>query len=491
MRICRFIVFCAFILSVIGCILFGLFNFIQQGLSKTDFITILIVSVIIISCLYSITVSYIDTKKAGFYVERIYEELNAVAGDSYNAVKRNIFENLINATLSSPKISNALKEYRNSLVEFNSKNAHGFVTEYRASDFFNSTTICSHILERRPYIPQAATALGIFGTFIGLLFGLGQLEPIISSLSSNNNFQLNVHSIDIKTILAPFTTAFLTSIAGIFYSIMTTWLYSLSAIILRKNISELTTLLDHMFEPGMSLDQIRNSEDSDNSLTAIVREIRLMRTEVVGAVVSSSDEIGRAITKHMQDINKNTAEIINQCIENLNEKMTKQISGLTEQMAAASKKFSTEIVNSSGQIKDVFTQTASNIQKSFDTTTENINAVFTEMNQSLIRSRESLDISVSNLEAWQQASKEIVAEGIKLQEMITNLDAKLKQTSDTVVNIEKLKPFVDESLANNIEMFAKQLREQQNNFAKDWSQIIERSINSLIEAINALERVSK
>lgn len=481
MKICRFFVLLAFLLSIP-------FGFVICA-KYANSLTFLIVSIIIISCLYCVIISILDTKKAGDLLDIICNQLNSVKTESYNAIKNNLFESLIKTTSSNPKLSNALKEYRNSLIEFNIGRTSGFVTEYRASDFFNSLSICSHILERRPYIPQAATAIGIFGTFVGLFMGLLHLEEIIIPLISKNQITIDIQIV--KRILVPFTTAFVTSIAGIFYSIMTTWLYSLSSVILRKKIAKLTTLLDDMFEPGMSLDQIRNNEDSDNSLVAVVNEIKLMRKEVVGALMDSSDLIGKAITRHMQEINKNTAEIINQCIEKLNETMTKQISGLTEQMAAASKKFSTEIVNSSGQIKEVFTQTASNIQKAFDSTTTNINEVFTEMNNSLIRSRESLDISVSNLEAWQESSKAIVEEGVKLNEMIKNLDEKLKQTSETIANIERLKPFVDESLANNIEEFSKQIREQQNNFAKGWSEIIESSIQSLIEAINALERVSK
>lgn len=481
MEVCRIFVLALFSLSILGC---GVICYELENL-----ITFIIVSIIIISCLYSIIISSLDTNKAGDLVDLIYEDLNSNKNDPYIAVKSNLFETLINKTSSNPKISNAIKEYRNSLIEFNTGKTSGYVTEYRASDFFNSLTICSHILERRPYIPQAATAIGIFGTFVGLLYGIVGLESIIGEVISKNQITIDIQKI--KEILDPFTTAFGTSIAGIFYSIMTTWLYSLSSIILRKKIAKLTTLLDDMFEPGVSLDQIKNNADTDDSLSSIVNEIKLMRKEVVGALMDSSDSIGKAITRHMQEINKNTAEIINQCIEKLNETMTRQISGLTDQMAAASKKFSTEIVNSSGQIKEVFTQTSANIQKAFDTTTANINDVFTEMNNSLIRSRESLDISVSNLEAWQESSKAIVEEGVKLNEMIKNLDEKLKQTSETIANIERLKPFVDESLANNIEEFSKQIREQQNNFAKGWSEIIESSIQSLIEAINALERVSK
>jgi hypothetical protein len=481
MEVCRIFVLALFSLSILGCEVICY----ESG----NLITFIIVSIIIISCLYSIIISSLDTNKAGYLVDLIYEDLNSNKNDPYIAVKSNLFETLINKTSSNPKISNAIKEYRNSLIEFNTGKTSGYVTEYRASDFFNSLTICSHILERRPYIPQAATAIGIFGTFVGLLYGIVGLESIIGEVIGKNQITIDIQKI--KEILKPFTIAFITSIAGIFYSIMTTWLYSLSSIILRKKIAKLTTLLDDMFEPGVSLDQIKNNADADDSLSAIVNEIKLMRKEVVGALMDSSDSIGKAITRHMQEINKNTAEIINQCIEKLNETMTRQISGLTDQMAAASKKFSTEIVNSSGQIKEVFTQTSANIQKAFDTTTANINDVFTEMNNSLIRSRESLDISVSNLEAWQESSKAIVEEGVKLNEMIKNLDEKLKQTSETIANIERLKPFVDESLANNIEEFSKQIREQQNNFAKGWSEIIESSIQSLIEAINALERVSK
>jgi hypothetical protein len=481
MEVCRIFVLALFSLSILGCEVIRY----ESG----NLITFIIVSIIILSCLYSIIISSLDTNKAGYLVDLIYEDLNSNKNDPYIAVKSNLFETLINKTSSNPKISNAIKEYRNSLIEFNTGKTSGYVTEYRASDFFNSLTICSHILERRPYIPQAATAIGIFGTFVGLLYGIVGLESIIGEVIGKNQITIDIQKI--KEILKPFTIAFITSIAGIFYSIMTTWLYSLSSIILRKKIAKLTTLLDDMFEPGVSLDQIKNNADADDSLSAIVNEIKLMRKEVVGALMDSSDSIGKAITRHMQEINKNTAEIINQCIEKLNETMTRQISGLTDQMAAASKKFSTEIVNSSGQIKEVFTQTSANIQKAFDTTTANINDVFTEMNNSLIRSRESLDISVSNLEAWQESSKAIVEEGVKLNEMIKNLDEKLKQTSETIANIERLKPFVDESLANNIEEFSKQIREQQNNFAKGWSEIIESSIQSLIEAINALERVSK
>lgn len=113
------------------------------------------------------------------------------------------------------ELQNAYHEY---LIEVERIDGYGENINVDISDYINYSLIDSII--KKDYseqIPNAMTGLGILGTFIGLTLGL-------------NNFNLDTDNTDkmltsVSSLMDGITTAFLTSIFGVIYSLVVNQLY--------------------------------------------------------------------------------------------------------------------------------------------------------------------------------------------------------------------------------------------------------------------------
>lgn len=143
--------------------------------------------------------------------------------------------------------------------------------------FFNDSTLLKERMNKRllDYIPQLLLAIGIFGTFFGLVLGLSGLD-----LSAGDNTQLN-NLIDGTKI------SFLTSLYGMYFSIAISSLMNFHIGDYEENILKIKNNLNRVFKQALA----------EKSLIKIEKELGMI--ESVSSVMSEKLEEIRGINKGM------------------------------------------------------------------------------------------------------------------------------------------------------------------------------------------------
>jgi len=126
--------------------------------------------------------------------------------------------------------------------------------------FFNDSTLLKERMNKRllDYVPQLLLAIGIFGTFLGLVLGLSGLD-----LSAGDNTQLN-NLIDGTKI------SFLTSLYGMYFSIAISTLMNFHIGDYEENILKIKNNLNRVFKQALA----------EKSLIKIEKELGATRKEV-------------------------------------------------------------------------------------------------------------------------------------------------------------------------------------------------------------------
>lgn len=143
--------------------------------------------------------------------------------------------------------------------------------------FFNDSTLLKERMNKRllDYIPQLLLAIGIFGTFFGLVLGLSGLD-----LSAGDNTQLN-NLIDGTKI------SFLTSLYGMYFSIVISTLMNFHIGDYEENILKIKNNLNRVFKQALA----------EKSLIKIEKELGIIKS--VSSVISEKLGEIRGINKGM------------------------------------------------------------------------------------------------------------------------------------------------------------------------------------------------
>ena len=143
--------------------------------------------------------------------------------------------------------------------------------------FFNDSTLLKERMNKRllDYVPQLLLAIGIFGTFLGLVLGLSGLD-----LSAGDNTQLN-NLIDGTKI------SFLTSLYGMYFSIAISTLMNFHIGDYEENILKIKNNLNRVFKQALA----------EKSLIKIEKELGMIKS--VSSVMSEKLGEIRGINKGM------------------------------------------------------------------------------------------------------------------------------------------------------------------------------------------------
>ena len=130
--------------------------------------------------------------------------------------------------------------------------------------FFNDSTLLKERMNKRllDYIPQLLLAIGIFGTFFGLVLGLSGLD-----LSAGDNTQLN-NLIDGTKI------SFLTSLYGMYFSIAISTLMNFHIGDYEENILKIKNNLNRVFKQALAEKSLIKIEKELGMIKSVIGEIR-------------------------------------------------------------------------------------------------------------------------------------------------------------------------------------------------------------------------
>ena len=130
--------------------------------------------------------------------------------------------------------------------------------------FFNDSTLLKERMNKRllDYIPQLLLAIGIFGTFFGLVLGLSGLD-----LSAGDNTQLN-------NLINGTKISFLTSLYGMYFSIAISSLMNFHIGDYEENILKIKNNLNRVFKQALAEKSLIKIEKELGMIKSVIGEIR-------------------------------------------------------------------------------------------------------------------------------------------------------------------------------------------------------------------------
>ena len=230
------------------------------------------------------------------------KELKEVSSSSYIAQEE--YEKLNNNFLEG-KYSTLKEEWDSFSESVFFENGEAFQT-VDAELFFNESTLLKEKMNKRllDYIPQLLLAIGIFGTFLGLVLGLSGLD-----LSAGDNSQLN-------NLINGTKVSFLTSLYGMYFSIAVSFLMNIHIGDYEENILKIKNNLNRIFKQALP----------EQSLLKIEKEL--------GAIKSINNSMSSAIGKELISVIQSYNETNEEYMKAVTEIVKTNISGLAKNVSS-------------------------------------------------------------------------------------------------------------------------------------------------------------
>jgi DNA anti-recombination protein RmuC len=243
------------------------------------------------------------------------------------------------ATSGNPRVEELWREFDESLVE--SPSGDELWNTIDADYFFNAGSIARTLVENRIFMaaPAVLTALGVLGTFVGLVIGLSGLQI---DTASTDEADITALTAGIEGLIGSAALAFVSSLAGVLASIVVNLLEKGFELSVRGRIQRLQSKIDALFPrhaPEHSLVRIMAaSEQSQESLLVLHERIGAQLEATVKGVSEQLQEalimaIEKAMEPALSRAIDQTAEQSTQVLGTLVEKFGEHFSRLGETQA--------------------------------------------------------------------------------------------------------------------------------------------------------------
>ena len=179
--------------------------------------------------------------------------------------------------------------------------------------FFNDSTLLKERMNKRllDYIPQLLLAIGIFGTFFGLVLGLSGLD-----LSAGDNTQLN-------NLINGTKISFLTSLYGMYFSIAISSLMNFHIGDYEENILKIKNNLNRVFKQALA----------EKSLIKIEKELGMIKS-VIGEIRGINKGMSVAIGQELISVIQNYNETNEKYMAAVTKIVKTNLSGLAESVSS-------------------------------------------------------------------------------------------------------------------------------------------------------------
>jgi predicted nucleic acid-binding Zn-ribbon protein len=261
-----------------------------------------------------------------------------------------------------PDVAHLWREFDETLVE--SADHTSLTNTLDAQSFFNSRTLAGELMHNRAIavVPSILTAIGVLGTFIGLTTGLNGLN-----LRANDDVEQLKAGIDI--LISGAAVAFMTSVWGVFFSIITNLAEKFVERGVDARISSLQDTIDTLFKrhaPEQSLVRIMDtSYDTSVAMQELHEKIgSQLQTAVEGLSADMQAAFTRAIETAMapsmsalvEQTSNQSSEVFEQLVEKFSASFTQIGTSQAERLDAASQGISQVLESMSGDMSSMLAE---------------------------------------------------------------------------------------------------------------------------------------
>ena len=289
-----------------------------------------------------------------------------------------------------------------------------------ADHFFNSHTLARSVTESRllAAVPGFLTAVGVIGTFFGLQLGLGALE-----LNTGDTEQLKS---GISTLISSASIAFMTSVWGVFLSLLFNVIEKFVEGRLRHDIANLQTRIDELFSRITAertlLGIESHSKVSRDTLNGLAEQIgERMQVAVQGMADSVTTGMEQSLAKVMEPA---IAKLVNAS----NDLANKQGKSSEDALKKLLEEFSDQLGRAGTEQGDALNKVS-----------EGINSSISQWGDTMSRFMAQLNMTITRLEEMgreqQQAISVTIGKSVSDQEKLSKENAdKTRQVIGDLVN---------------------------------------------------------
>lgn len=436
--------------------------------------------------------------------------LKGVTHENLTTERRNILKN----AKKKKKCGSLWKEFDESLVY--SKSRKKLYNTLDASHFFNGQTLGKGLIENRllSAVPGFLTAIGVLGTFAGLQMGLSTLE-----LSKDAG--VDALRAGIGNMISGASIAFITSVWGVFTSLLFNFFEKLLERILRYQISGLQKKIDYLFpritpeEPLLEIEDY--THNSDQILSGLAEKIgdRLqetlteVNTSLQEELKASLEEILKPALQSLVDGAKDTStDALRSIVDAFLEQARNLGKDQSAEMEKAASKLETSIEGFSGVLKNL-SQTIETQTHASDKTFQDVLAKFqdlsTEMLNNLQQQNSGLlsDVSqhIENIssiaenigekadntirqtsEATSQQLNSIKEAVTSMQDRESNLASRIEGLIDSFDNLAESNKHLSNRMTDNayaVETLSSRLTQASNDLYNSAQQLSEGIVDSI------------
>ena len=193
--------------------------------------------------------------------------------------------------------------------------------------FFNDSTLLKERMNKRllDYIPQLLLAIGIFGTFFGLVLGLSDLD-----LSAGDNSQLN-------SLIDGTKVSFLTSLYGMYFSIAISSLMNFHIGDYEENILKIKNNLNRIFKqalPEQTLIKIEKELGATRKEVENVKNVNWAISEKLGEIRGINKGMSVAIGQELISVIQSYNETNEKYMAAVTKIVKTNLSGLAESVSS-------------------------------------------------------------------------------------------------------------------------------------------------------------
>lgn len=248
------------------------------------------------------------------------------------------------------EIGNIWLEFDESLVLVSRDSGDRLHNTIDSDHFFNFHTLAPALTENRllAAVPGILTAIGVIGTFMGLQIGLQNVD------FSGDTDDLRQ---GIEAVVSAAAVAFLTSVWGVFTSVVFNLFEKILEQSNKQRITDLQNKIDFLFPrlgPEQSLvsiaDSARSTEDSLNGLAERIGE----------KLTSAVSDMSAEVTKGIQDAITPAAELIVEAASSLADK---QADGASEALGKIVESFTGRVQEAGERQRDLMNKATSELQE--------------------------------------------------------------------------------------------------------------------------------
>lgn len=349
-----------------------------------------------------------------------------------------------------PLLGSMWNQYKRSLIRRTSfDNTTIYYSSVDASEIFNVPGLTRDLsFDFWKNLAGIYTGLGIFGTFVGLTWGLKDID-----MSTNAGLQSGI-----SNMLGGTSAAFITSIVGIFFAILFNCLFSITMKKFNQAVDELCESIDNMFDrrsiEDILYEQLEESRVQTASLKSLSADLGQVINETLEDVQDALDKSIESNFKPLFDELLESIKALNSggmaaLTESFNEGAGKQITSFAQTLRELEEGMKTILADSRSanemSIKQLQQSIEELTQKMNDTISSSVDANTKGMNQ--------------NQEALTQIIQKVDATLNKaVLEMTTASEKSHAQFMDTMTNsaenVQSMVQALDTGFENQAQSFA-------------------------------------